>query len=92
MAISPQRIAEIVETFLRSEYQISQKDQMFTRDAHLFEMGYVDSLGFTELIGFLESRFDMTFENDQLFSEEFTTINGISRIILTGKLPHNALR
>ncbi|MER3424411.1 MAG: phosphopantetheine attachment protein [Nitrospiraceae bacterium] len=81
MDISQDMIAEVVERFIRTEYQVSDKDALFTRDAHLFDLGFVDSLGFTELIAFIETRFGIRLDDDHLFSEDFTTINGMSRVI-----------
>lgn len=81
MDISQDMIAEVVERFIRTEYQVSDKDALFTRDAHLFDLGFVDSLGFTELIAFIETRFGIRLDDDHLFGEDFTTINGMSRVI-----------
>lgn len=81
MNISRDAIAGVIEKFIRTEYQVSEKDRFFTRDAHLFEMGFVDSLGFTELIAFIETRFEIGLDDAQLFSEDFTTINGMSGIV-----------
>lgn len=81
MNISRDAIADVIEKFIRTEYQVSEKDRAFTREAHLFEMGFLDSLGFTELIAFVETRFEIGLDDAQLFSEDFTTINGMSGII-----------
>jgi len=81
MAILSTSIAPAIEEFIRREHQIPDNDPLYTRDAHLFESGFVDSLGFTQLIAFIESTFEMTFDVEHLFSEEFTTINGISEVI-----------
>jgi acyl carrier protein len=47
----------------------------------MFEAGLVDSAGVVELIAFLESTFKIGLGDDDVFSEEFTTINGIASIV-----------
>lgn len=81
MAFSQASIAEAIERFIRAECQLADHDPPFFRDAHLFAGGFVDSLGFVQLIAFIESTFDVAVDREQLMSEDFTTINGISKVI-----------
>jgi len=39
MVFSLTSIAETIERFIRTEFQVADNDPMFTRDAHLFEGG-----------------------------------------------------
>lgn len=80
MAISRTSIADSIEEFIRKEYQVPARDRTFTRDAHLFDSGFVDSIGVTQLIAFIESAFDVTIDEKYLFTEDFTTINGITAV------------
>ena len=81
MAISPSSIAPMIEAFIKKERQVPDNDPRFTRDANLFDLGFVDSMGFIQLLAFIESTFHMTFDVDRLFSPDFTTINGITKLI-----------
>ena len=81
MATLQGEIADVLERFIRQEFRIVDDGASF-RDAHLFESGYVDSAGVVELIAFLESRFDISLGDDQVFSDQFTTINGIAGIVM----------
>jgi acyl carrier protein len=81
MATSPERVAAVMEWFVRTEFRVADGDPMFSRDAHLFEAGFVDSVGFAQIVAFIESTFGVTVDTADLLSEEFTTINGISRVI-----------
>jgi acyl carrier protein len=83
MVIAPEKIADAIERFIRTEFQIPDSDPVFTRDAHLYDSGFVDSTGVVELIAFVESTFNIKLEDRYLFSDEFTTIHGISKVILT---------
>ena len=81
MGISQPEAAETIEAFIRNAFQVMPDDPHFSREAHLFEGGYVDSAGVVELIAFLESTFAVTLREEQIFSEAFTTITGISALL-----------
>ncbi len=81
MAISQPDVARTIETFIRKEFRVIPDDPQFSWDAHLFELGYVDSVGVVELIAFIESTFRVKLADEHIFSERFTTINGISSVV-----------
>jgi acyl carrier protein len=81
MATSQVEIADVIERFIRQEFRIVEDGASF-RDAHLFESGYVDSVGVVELIAFLESRFDISLGDEHVFSDQFTTLNGVAGIVM----------
>lgn len=81
MAISPDDIAGRVEGFVRREFRVVEDDPGFSRDVHLYESGYVDSAGVVELIAFVEATFDVKLEDEHIFSDRFTSINGISGVV-----------
>lgn len=81
MAFAWDDIACRIEEFIRQEFRVMEDDPAFSRDAHLYESGYVDSAGVVELIAFVESTFEIQLEDEHIFSERFTTINGISSVI-----------
>ncbi|HEU4891297.1 MAG TPA: acyl carrier protein [Vicinamibacterales bacterium] len=76
--------AASIETFIRRQFRIVPDDPLFSRDAHLFERGFVDSAGVIELLMFVESTFGVALEDEQIFSDRFTTINGIAEILHAG--------
>jgi acyl carrier protein len=89
MPISPDEIAQKIERFIRAEFTVADNDRSFTRDAHLYDRGFLDSSGVVELLSFVESTFDVAIEDQWLFSELFTTVNGITQVVATcvaGKL------
>jgi acyl carrier protein len=83
MATSQHEIATVIETFIRRQFRIMEADVGFSRNAHLFESGYVDSAGVVELIMFVGATFGVDLDDEQVFSEQFTTINGIADIVMT---------
>jgi acyl carrier protein len=80
MVTSQAEIAGVIEQFIRKQFRIHERDRSL-RDLHLFESGFVDSAGVVELIAFLESTFTIRLDDDQVFSDDFTTINGIAAIV-----------
>jgi acyl carrier protein len=80
MVTSQVEIASVIERFVRKQFRIDETVPSLC-DAHLFESGFVDSAGVVELIAFLESTFTIRLDDDQVFSEDFTTINGIAAIV-----------
>jgi D-alanine--poly(phosphoribitol) ligase subunit 2 len=83
MGTSQHEIAAVIETFVRRHFRIIDVDRDFTRDAHLFESGYVDSAGAVELIMFVGSTFGVELDDEHVFSEQFTTINGIAGLVMS---------
>jgi acyl carrier protein len=79
--VTEQDVAAAVEEFARREFSIKPSDQRFDRTVDLFEDGYVDSIGVIELIQFLEKTFAIDIPETDLFSPEFSTIDGIARIV-----------
>lgn len=79
--MTEQEVAAAVEEFARREFSIKDSDQRFDRTVDLFEDGYVDSIGVIELIQFLERTFAIDIPEADLFSPEFSSIDGIARIV-----------
>lgn len=82
MVTSQAEIASVIERFIQRQFRIGDTVPSL-RQAHLFESGFVDSAGVVELIAFVEATFKIRLGDDQVFSEDFTTINGIAAIVET---------
>jgi acyl carrier protein len=80
MVTSQVEIASVIERFIQKQFRIVDTVPAL-RSTHLFESGVVDSAGVVELIAFVESTFKVRLGDDQVFSEDFTTIDGISTIV-----------
>ena len=81
MAFIQDEAAELIEQFIRREFRVPEADNSFRRDTHLFDAGFIDSMGVVELISFIESTFGVRIPDEDLFSESFTTVNGISAVV-----------
>lgn len=49
-----------------------------TSDSNLFKSGLIDSFGYIELIGFLESEFDIKFTNTELSSSGLVSLSAFA--------------
>jgi methoxymalonate biosynthesis acyl carrier protein len=78
---SPAAVADALEGFIRQQFRVAEDDPDFSREVHLFEYGYVDSVGATEVLAFVENNFQVRVPDEQLFSEEATTISGFAAIV-----------
>jgi acyl carrier protein len=79
--VSPQAIADRIEAYVRSQFEVDPSDDGFDRTVDLFELGYIDSVGFAELLAFLSEEFGVEVPEDDLLSDEFLRIDGMAMIV-----------
>jgi D-alanine--poly(phosphoribitol) ligase subunit 2 len=79
--VRPQAIADRIEAYVRSQFEVDPSDDGFDRTVDLFELGYVDSVGFAELLAFLSEEFGVEVPEDDLLSDEFLRIDGMAMIV-----------
>jgi acyl carrier protein len=79
--LSPEDIADRIDAFVRSQFDVDPLDMGFDRTVDLYELGYVDSVGFAELFAFLGKEFGVEVPEEDLLSDEFLRIDGIAAIV-----------
>jgi acyl carrier protein len=79
--VNPSEVADSVETFVRREFNVSASDPGFDRSVDLFENGYVDSVGVAELLEYVTQEFEVEIPESELFSDEFSSSQGIASIV-----------
>lgn len=80
-SLSEHEAAERLERFIRATFKVEANNPRFGRTVDLFEGGYVDSVGMVELLAFVEEELGVTLSDEDLLSDEFTTIDGMARLI-----------
>ncbi len=80
-----------IEQYLRTRFRIASDDAGFTRQASLWEEGYVDSVGVVEVIEFLERTFAVRIPDDALFAPEFTCVDGMAAFVVQSLEPRTPL-
>ncbi|RAV10788.1 acyl carrier protein [Paenibacillus contaminans] len=82
-----EQLAAELETHIRDRYEIEADDDDFGRDVHLFDYGYIDSIGATALIAHVEKTYGIQVTNQDLMLYSMNTVNEIASFIAqkTGK-------
>jgi acyl carrier protein len=74
-------ILEQLESHIRERYEIADDDDEFTTDVHLFDYGYIDSIGATSLIAHIEATYGIQITNQDLMLYPLNTIQEIATLI-----------
>jgi acyl carrier protein len=77
-------IEETVERFVIDELLVGDSQMKLDPDQSLVSSGVIDSLAILRLISFLEEKFGIVVEDDEVVPENFETIN-IIRAFIEGK-------
>ncbi len=73
-------IVEYIVTLLEKKRPIDR--DIVVEELRYIEKGYVDSLGLMKFIVQIEDRFGIEILEDDMVSEEFSTVGGLVKIIL----------
>ncbi|MDF2961678.1 MAG: hypothetical protein K0S39_3413 [Paenibacillus sp.] len=76
-----QDLLEQLETHIRTRYEIESDDDDFTVDVHLFDYGYIDSIGATALIAHIEKTYGIQVTNQDLMLYSMNTVREIADFI-----------
>jgi acyl carrier protein len=74
-------VGDNLEQFVRSAFAVDSGDPLFDRSVDLFDAGYVDSVGLTEMLAFINDVYGVDIPDEQLLSEEFASIDGMAAVI-----------
>jgi len=85
--MSFQAIADELEQFIRQTFHVTADDDLFTRHIHLYQEGYVDSVGVVETIAHLEQTWGISIPPTAVFDPRFTHIDGMAQYVLALERP-----
>lgn len=74
-------IAAEVEQFIVSDIAAGRGIESVAHDRDLLADGIIDSLGITELIAFLEEKYAIKVDDDDIDAENFRSIDGIAAFV-----------
>jgi D-alanine--poly(phosphoribitol) ligase subunit 2 len=80
-ATTTDAIADTLDGFVRDTGQIEPDDAYFSRDVHLFDTGYLDSLGALRVLEFLEATYRIELSGQALADPQFSSVNGMAHIV-----------
>ena len=69
-----------IENYIREQFEIGD-DPDLTLDTHLFDEGFVDSLGAVEIVNFVEETFSIEVTQKDLTLYPMNTINEIATVV-----------
>ncbi|UJF33162.1 acyl carrier protein [Paenibacillus hexagrammi] len=73
-------LAEL-EQHIRERYEIEEDDDDFGVDVHLFDYGFIDSIGATALIAHIEKTYSVQVTNQDLMLYPMNTVREIAEFI-----------
>jgi acyl carrier protein len=74
-------IGDDLERFVRQTFAVDSGDPNFDRSVDLFDAGYVDSVGITEMLAYITETYGIDIPDEHLLSDEFATIDGMATVI-----------
>jgi acyl carrier protein len=74
-------IAAEVEQFIVADIAAGRGIEAVAHDRDLLTDGIIDSLGITELITFLEGKYAIKVDDDDIDAENFRSIDGIAAFV-----------
>ncbi|MBU7317650.1 acyl carrier protein [Paenibacillus oleatilyticus] len=76
-----QELLEQLEAHIKTRYEIEDDDDDFSVDVHLFDYGYIDSIGATALIAHIEKTYGIQVTNQDLMLYPLNTVREIATFI-----------
>lgn len=70
-----------LEQHIRQRYEIDADDDDFSVDVHLFDYGYIDSIGATALIAHIEKTYGIQVTNQDIMLYPLNTVREIAEFI-----------
>ena len=70
----------IVDYFIKN-CDAKEDDVKANLDENYLQAGYIDSFQFIKMVSEIEEKFGVEFDNDWFEDKNFSTVNGLSRII-----------
>jgi methoxymalonate biosynthesis acyl carrier protein len=74
-------ILQQLEQHIRERYEIEADDEDFDVDVHLFDYGFIDSIGATALIAHIEKTYNLQVTNQDLMLYSLNTVREIADFI-----------
>ena len=74
-------IAQAVRDQLRAEFLADRPDMELPDDLDLIEAQIIDSLGIFIMVAFLETRFGLSIEGDDISPQNFETVSAMTRLV-----------
>jgi acyl carrier protein len=74
-------IEQVINDYIVQECMFDQPDAVLDNDEHLIESGIIDSLGIFVLVGFLEKRFGVKIQPEDVVLANFRTVVAVKDLV-----------
>lgn len=74
-------ITSAIERFIVDEIIMGDRQTRIASEDSLISSGVIDSLALLRLIGFIEERFDVTIEDQEVIPDNFETLSAIESYV-----------
>lgn len=74
-------IEQAIYDYIAETFDIDKGDPDFTPDVNLFDYGFVDSMGATEIILFIEEKWNIKITQRDLTLNSMNTVREISEVV-----------
>ena len=81
MSITDKEIERDLISYLKNGNPVLAKMQSLPLDKSLVELGYIDSFGVIDLVTYLENKWKVKIENDEITKEKFGSINKMINLV-----------
>lgn len=76
-----QDVLQELEQHIRTRYEIEEDDDDFDVDVHLFDYGFIDSIGATALIAHIEKTYGIQVTQQDLMLHPMNTVREIAAFV-----------
>ena len=71
-----------IKTFIIDNFLFGNEDEPFSEEDSFLENGIIDSTGVLELIEFIEEKFRINTEDDELIPENLDSLNNVTNYVI----------
>ncbi len=76
-----ENVKDTLRAYIMEHFEIEADDPDFDDDVHLFDYGFVDSRGATEIVQFLEETFGVEITKKDIILYAMNTVNEIAEVV-----------
>tara|TARA_B100001123_G_C15165545_1_gene969257 strand:- start:151 stop:414 length:264 start_codon:yes stop_codon:yes gene_type:complete len=81
MSITDKEIERDLISYLKNGNPVLAKMQSLPLDKSLVELGYIDSFGIVDLVTYLENKWKIKIENEEITKDQFGSINKMVNLV-----------
>jgi acyl carrier protein len=78
-----QSVQEVIINFIKENFIIGRSEINLTPEQSLLDSGVIDSTGVLELVMFIEEKYSVKIEDEELIPENLDSINNIIKFLKT---------